>query len=121
MKPIDYGEYKAILAVAERRNVEDAYQDLMQKEDEVLHTVNEVVRYHRDTDIKGGEFVQQDISSIIHRFLEVWREIIENITSARSWNDVVSAVGNGDHPIYLGMTLIVIALFLFLIESSKWD
>jgi hypothetical protein len=121
MKPIDYGEYKAILDATQRVNVEDTYQDLMQKEDDVLKTVNEVVRYHRDTDIKEGEFIYQGVNSIVRRFLDVWGEMIEGITNAKSLNDVISMLGKKDHPIYIGMTLIVIALFLFLIESSKWD
>ena len=45
-KPIVYSEYKDILDIANRINVEDSYQDLMKKEDKVLDTVNNVVKYY---------------------------------------------------------------------------
>ena len=121
MKPIEYGEVKAILDVANRKNVEDSYQDLMAKETQVLKTVNDVVRYYRDKDIKDNEFINQSISIISERFVEVWIDIINGIATASSVIDVIKVVGKKDHPIYVGITLVIVALFLFLIESSgKW-
>ena len=119
MKAIDYGEYKEVLDVVQRENVEDAYQDLMEKEHDVLTTVNNVVKYYRDKDISDGEFVNQSISSISERLVGVWFEIITDIASATSLYDVITTLTKNDHPIYLGITLVVIALFLFLIESSS--
>jgi hypothetical protein len=119
MKAIEYGEYKEVLDVVQRENVEDAYQDLMEKEKDVLTTVNNVVKYYRDKDISDGEFVNQSISSISERLVGVWFEIITDIASATSLYDVITTLTKNDHPIYLGITLVVIALFLFLIESSS--
>jgi hypothetical protein len=119
MKAIEYGEYKEVLDVVQRENVEDAYQDLMKKENDVLTTVNNVVKYYRDKDISDGEFVNQSISSISERLVGVWFEVITDIASATSLHDVITTLTKNDHPIYLGITLVVIALFLFLIESSS--
>lgn len=119
MKAIEYGEYKEVLDVVQRENVEDAYQDLMKKENDVLTTVNNVVKYYHDKDISDGEFVNQSISSISERLVGVWFEIITDIARATSLYDVITTITKNDHPIYLGITLVVIALFLFLIESSS--
>lgn len=121
MKPIEYGEVKEILEIANRKNVDNAYEDLMSKESKVLETVSDVVKYYRDKDIKDGEFINQSISIIMERFVEVWVEIINGVASASSIKDILRVMSDKDHPIYIGITMVVIALFLFLIESSsKW-
>jgi hypothetical protein len=121
MKPIEYGEVQEILAIANRKNVENSYQDLMDKETKVLETVSDVVRYYRDKDIKDGEFINQSLSIIAERFVQVWVEIINDIASASSLYDIFKTIGKKDHPIYIGITMVIVALFLFLIESSsKW-
>jgi hypothetical protein len=120
MKPIEYANYKEVLDVVTRTNVEDSYQDLMAKESEVLDTVNNVVKYYRDRDIHESEFVNQDISRILQRFPEVWKETIEGLAKVSSYAELLNVVTAKDHVIYLGITFIVLALFLFFIESSKW-
>lgn len=118
-KPIEYGEYKEILDIAQRTNVEDSYQDLMKKEDKVLDTVNQVVKYHRDEDIKSQEFVHQNMKTIVARFFDVWKDIIDEWTVVgkprRSITDIFT---EGDRPIYVGISLMILALILFFIESS---
>jgi hypothetical protein len=121
MKPIEYGEVKEILEITNRKNVDNSYQDLMEKEETVLNTVNDVVRYYKDKDIKDAEFINQSISIILERFVEVWIAVINGIASASSLWDVLKVMSDKDHPIYIGITMIILALFLFLVESSsKW-
>jgi hypothetical protein len=121
MKPIEYGEVKEILEIASRKDVGNSYQDLMNKEAKVLDTVSDVVKYYRDKDIKDGEFINQSLSIIAERFVGVWVEIVNGIASAASMSDMLQVIGAKDHPIYIGITMVIAALFLFLIESSsKW-
>lgn len=118
-KPIEYGEYKEILDIAQRTNVEDSYQDLMEKEKKVLDTVNKVVKYHRDENIKSEEFVNQDMTTIITRFFDVWKDIIDDYTAVDGpTKSIMEIFTHGDRPIYVGISLIIIALILFFVESS---
>ena len=119
-KPIEYGEYKEIIDVLQRTNVEDNYQDLMAKEDKVLETVNTVVKYYRDEDIKDGEFINQGLGRVIVRFLDVWKEIMNDFTDVTRKKTAYSILTEGDRLIYIGLTLIIVALFLFFVESSNW-
>lgn len=120
-KPIEYGEYKEIINILERDNVEDSYQDLMGKEKQVLDTVNKVVKYYRDEDIKAEEFVNQGLGVIYTRFFEVWKDIIDEFTRLGSSSKyTLDIFTKHDRPIYIGISLILVALFLFFIESSKW-
>ena len=121
MKPIIYSEYKEVLDIVNRNNTEQSYQDLMKKEDKVLETVNNVVKYYRDEDIKNGEFVYQNITTVIVRMMDVWKEIIEMIPLMVSGKkSVLSVISKGDRPIYLGISLIIFALILFFVECSIW-
>ena len=121
MKPIEYSEVQEILEIANRKDVDNTYQDLMEKEEKVLSTVSDVVKYYRDKDIKDGEFINQSISVILERFVEVWVEVVNGLASASSLQDLVKVMSEKDHPIYIGITMVILALFLFLIESSsKW-
>lgn len=120
MKPIDYASYKEVLGVVQRTNVEDSYQDLMKKESEVLNTVNNVVKYYRDQDIHESEFVNQGLSIILQRFPLVLRDILNDIVKVASYKDFFHAVTKEDRLIFLGLSLIILALFLFFVESSKW-
>jgi hypothetical protein len=120
-KPIEYGEYKEILDIVQRTNVEDSYQDLMGKETKVLDTVNKVVKFHRDEDIKSGEFIHQDMTTIFTRFFDVWKEIIDDYTAVRGTNkSMIEIFTSGDRPIYVGISLMIVGLILFFVESSKW-
>jgi hypothetical protein len=116
-KPVVYSEYKDILDIASSNNVENTYEELMKKESKVLDTVNNVVKYYRDEDIKNGEFINQGIASIITRYFDVYTEIINDFTNPKK-KSLMQIVNKDDRPIYIGLTLIIIALFLFFIENS---
>jgi hypothetical protein len=120
MKPIAYSQYKEILEIAQRTDVENSYEELMKKESDVLNTVNTVVKYYRDNDIHEAEFIHQSIVHIMYRFSTVWKQVIEEATSVSSYEDLIEIVSKNDRPIYLGISLILLALFLIFIEFSKW-
>jgi hypothetical protein len=121
MKQIAYSEYNNIKEIIERGNVESSYEDLIKKEEKVLDTVNEVVKYYRDKDLYDGEFVHNNIIAIVTKLGRTWKNIIEEIVLIKTINDIYIIITKEDRPIYVGITFILMALFLFLIESSgKW-
>jgi hypothetical protein len=121
MKQIEYSEYNDIKEIIERGNVESSYEDLMKKENHVLDTVNQVIKYYRDKDIYDGEFIHNNLVAIASRLGSTWKDIIEEIVLVKSVNDIYYMFTKEDRPIYIGLTFIVIALILFLLDSSgKW-
>jgi hypothetical protein len=121
MKQIAYSEYNDIKEIIKRGNLENSYEDLMKKEEKVLDTVNEVVKYYRDKDLYDGEFIHNNIVTIITKLGKTWKNIIEEVVLIKTINDIHNIIVKEDRPIYVGITFILIALFLFLIEiSGKW-
>jgi hypothetical protein len=120
MKPIEYSEYKEVLNILKRDNVENSYEDIMKKENKALDTINTVVKYYRDTDIKDSQVINQDIHTIVKRFFDTWNNILKDITTPNKSFDFLTIITKEDRLIFIGLTFIVIAFILFFLESSKW-
>jgi hypothetical protein len=119
MRPIDYAEYKEVLDVLKRDDVDNSYQDLMTHEKKTLETVNNVIKYYRDEELIDGQFINQSIHTIFMRFFDVWNQILEDIINVRQPTDIVAIFTKNDRIIFIGITLIVIALILIFLQNSK--
>jgi hypothetical protein len=119
MKPIEYSEYKEVLDVLKRDDVESSYQDLMQHETKTLDTVNNVIKYYRDAELADSQLVNQSLHSIFMRFFDVWNQVLEDMIKVKTPNDVINVLFKSDRIIFIGLALILIALFLIFTQSSK--
>jgi hypothetical protein len=119
MKPIDYSEYKEVLDVLKRDDVESSYEDLMKHETKTLDTVNNVIKYYRDAKLEDSQLVNQSLHTIFMRFFDVWNDILEDLINVKRPSDFTNAFIKGDRIIFIGVTLVLIALFLIFIQSSK--
>lgn len=118
-KPIEYSEYKEVLDVLKRDDVESSYEDLMKHETKTLETVNNVIKYYRDAELKDSQLINQSLHTIFMRFFDVWNEILEDLMKVKSPSDFVSAFVKSDRIIFIGVSMVLIALFLIFIQSSK--
>lgn len=119
MKPIEYSEYKEVLDVLKRDDVESSYEDLMKHETKTLDTVNNVIKYYRDAKLEDSQLINQSVHTIFMRFFDVWNEILEDLMKVKTPSDFTNAFFKGDRIIFIGVTLVLIALFLIFIQSSK--
>ena len=49
---LEYSDYKSLVNTLEQSNHDNTYQELINKEDKVLDTVNRVIKNYRDEDVK---------------------------------------------------------------------
>lgn len=119
MKPIEYAEYKEVLDVLQKDNVENSYEELMKKEEKTLDTINNVVKYYKDIELADGQLINQSIHTIVMRFFDVWNNILEDIVKIRSINDIWEVFTKGDRIIFIGMTLILVAFIIILLQNSN--
>ena len=113
-QPIQYAEYKELVDILERSNPEHSYQDLMKKEEKVLDTVNNIVKYYTDYDTKENEFINQRLSVIIHRFFTTWLEIFRDIQNKQNIKTVFT---KDDRMFYVGMMLMLVSVFLYIVRN----
>ena len=54
---IEYSEYNNFIDILDKSE-DDNYTKLMNKEKDVLNTINDVVKYYRDKDTKEYQFIK---------------------------------------------------------------
>lgn len=116
--PIIYSEYKSLIDILSESSTNEnanTYQDLMQKESNVLSTVNQVVKNIQDKKIKSNQFVEMNINDIVQKFFLIWPDILLEIYQIKNPKDILDIITKDDRVIYLGIMMIIIGCFMFFI------
>jgi hypothetical protein len=117
MSQLEYSEYNNIVEVIDKSNAENAYQDLMGKEEKVLDTVNNVIKYYNDNEIKDTQFINQSFSYLVQHFFKTWSDIgTEIIESKNLLNDFIYIIKKENRIFYIGIMFIIISIFLYLVS-----
>ena len=96
---------------------DELYQELMAKEQNVLATVNRVVNQKKRTTVRDEQFVNMPLMAVVLRFGTVMSTLIADMVKARSVGKAWAAVRREDRGIYVGLLLIVVALFLLVVQA----
>jgi hypothetical protein len=93
----------------------------MKKEEKVLDTVNRVVNFSNEKEVKSHEFTSMSIDQIVHKFYWNMNKIFSDISSKKvsTIQDVGDILLKDDRKIYLGILLVLICIFLFFVLISK--
>jgi predicted CopG family antitoxin len=103
---------------------EDIYQELINKEKEVLDVVSRVASQDSHTKVSKELFPNLTFTEAIARFANVWTNIftetVENASTGRMHNLHPSTLLlKGDRKIYVGAMLVIIALMMFFISITQ--
>ena len=115
---ISYSEYNSLVDVLNASN-DNAYEELMQKEKNVLDTVNSVVNHIKTKDAKSTQFTDMSITDVFQQLFLIWPQILSDLTKSKTGGDVIYALTSDNRAIYIGITMIAFALMIFLVESSS--
>ena len=118
---LEYSEYKDLVDILQVSNHENTYQELMKKEEKALDTVNNVVRHFRDKQVKESQFINMPVAFVVNRFFNVWIEIWNEAMTTKTPGQLLDVLSKDDRLIYVGVTLIIISLMLFIatVTSSE--
>lgn len=118
MAPIEYSEYKSLVDILDASSNDNAstYEDLMQKERSVLDTVNHVVRHIKDNEVKNSLIFEKSLDQIAQKMFVMWPVIIKELGGVKNPEDVISIVTKNDRAVYIGITLVLVAFFLFVLS-----
>lgn len=117
---LQYAEYKDLVDILNTSNVEDSYQKLMGKEDKVLDTVNNTIKYYRDKQVEDGEFVNKSLIEIVMRFINVWIDIWnELVNNGENIDNIIPIFTRKDRIIYVGIMLILLSMLLYMMGITK--
>lgn len=116
---IEYGEYKSLLEIVNNENQDNTYEELMKKEKTTLDTVNKVIKYYQDNDIKNKSFANMSFYEVVIRTSEVWTDIFNDIVTWKSTRaNILDLIYKDDRMIYIGIFFIFVSLFIFFIVIS---
>lgn len=119
---LEYSEYKSLVDIIEKsQNHENTYEEVMKKEEKVLDTMNRVIKYYRDVDIKENQFVNIPVSKAVYRFFNVWLDIYNDLMDANTTKgvDIVSVFTKDDRLVYIGVMLVLLSVFLYYVEITR--
>ena len=115
---LEYSDYKSLVNTLEQSNHDNTYQELINKEDKVLDTVNRVIKNYRDEDVIEKEFINHTISQVVYKFFNIWIEIFNDLLNSNG-KDIFDIFSKDDRLVYIGIMFIFISIFLYYIEISK--
>ena len=109
---VEYSEYKNLTDIISKSNHETTYQDLMQKEEKVLDTVNSVVKYYQEKKTNRTLFYKLSVIDMLHLFFTEWSLILADISKINSGNLKLSLAlfTKNDRMIYIGIMLVFVAI-----------
>lgn len=118
---IEYSEYKNLIDILDNsENVNStAYEDLMKKEQNVLSTVNHVVKHIQDK--KEDQFMNMRLEHIIQDFFMVWPKIVSDLTHVKSISEMYDVFTKENRIIYCGIMLIIVSIIMHLFQTTNID
>lgn len=119
MNKLEYSDYNNLIDTLEQSNHDNTYQDMIGKEDKVLDTMNNVIKYYRDADIKEYEFINLSISQAVYKFFNIWTEMFNEIIDNNKSQSILNILMKDDRLVYIGIMLIIISIFLYYVEITR--
>lgn len=116
---LDYSEYKSLVDILDKSELDETYKELINKEDKVLDTVNAVVNHYKDKKAERKMFLHMSLNEIYKMFFLEWPGLWMDLTRVKTTKDVADAFLKNNRVIYLGIVCVVVALILFFVDTSK--
>jgi hypothetical protein len=116
MSKLEYTEYKSVVELINQSDQDKVYQELMGKETKTLDTINKVIKYYNDNDYKNKEFVNMSFWELVIRFGDIWGEMYNDLLKNKN---ILEIFMKNDRPIYIGILLIIISIFILFIVLSE--
>ena len=116
---LDYSEYKSIVEILGKSDLDNTYKDLIKKEEKVLDTVNTVVNYYKDRKAHHKQIIHMSLYEIYTLFFLEWPALLVDLYKVKTPSDVQKVLMKNNRPIYLGILMVMLSIIFFFVESSK--
>ena len=99
----------------------EMYDELMKREERVLKIVDRVVDDKQAEHARSKTFSETPVNRIPYEMYKSVRGFITDLQTSADYGDVWKATFKGQRVIYIGLLLMIIAVFLMLIQVSEND
>lgn len=115
---LEYGEYKNLIDLLEQSNHERTYEEVMNKEDKVLDTMNNVIKFYNDDVVSQKQIINQPVLFVVKRFFSVWTDIINDLTTVKDFQSLLDIFVKDGRLVYIGIMLVILSIILYYIELT---
>lgn len=116
---LEYSDYKSLVDILDKGDMDETYKELIKKEDKVLDTVNAVVNHYTDKKYKKNMFLHTSLNELYHLFFLEWPMMVRDVSKAKTMNDYLKAFLINNRPLYIGIMCVLMGVFLFFIQNSS--
>lgn len=119
MKP--FVEYQELINLVEdpTASKDEVYTKLMAKEQNVLDVVDRIVNDKNEMASKKQLFYNLTMVEFVVLLTNTWKNWFKELFIEQQYRNIKEVFFNNDRKIYLGVTIVLIALFLFFVDVSK--
>ena len=110
--------YNDLVRLLDRSDPQDIYEELMKKEERVLDTIDRVVNYSNEKQVKESEFLENSLNGIAHDFFWNMKLVMSDLYDVKTFQDLGRVLTKDDRKIYLGILAILVGLFLLFIVNT---
>ena len=115
-----YGDYQELSKNLQHENKETIYEEIMAKEQNRIDLINRVVSQKQEAETKAAIFYNNTILDIAIAFADTWRTIFSQLVIDKApvtqWQSILY---DGERKIYVGMMLVLVAMFLYFVDISS--
>ena len=97
---------------------EHLYEELVQKEDKLLQTMNRVVDYSNKKDMQSKEFLNTPVKDVARGFMSSMLGLFEDLVKMKTIDQLIPAMMQADRIIYSGILIIVFSVILFFLDIA---
>lgn len=114
----EYNDILNLLA-SDKSGKNEVYQQLLSKETNVLDTINRVANTKQKMDFQSTLFYNMSLIHLIAVFGNTWKNIFQELVIERRFKETLLILTMGERKIHLGIMIVILSIFLFLIDSSS--
>lgn len=109
------GDFNKLLKSAKPEHL---YEELIQKEERLLKTLNRVVDYSNKKEMESKEFINMPVKDVAKGFMSSMLELFEDLVKIKTPDQLVTAMMQSDRIIYFGLLVIVFSVILFFLNIA---
>jgi hypothetical protein len=114
----DFMEYDDFTKLLKSAEPEHLYEELIQKEDKLLQTLNRVVDYSNKKEMQSKEFINMPVKDVARGFMSSMLGLFEDLVKMKTLDQLIAAMMQADRIIYSGILIIIFSVILYFLDIA---
>jgi hypothetical protein len=117
-KDTEFMEYNDFNKLLQSSKPQHLYEELINKEDRLLQTLNRVVDYSNKKELESKEFLHTPVKDVGKGFMSSMLELFEGLFKVKTTEQLMALFIDADRIIYFGILIIMISVIMFFLDIA---